>query len=389
MIKENRRRGDELIHTYENRWNYTTKPDKRNFIIIMHIISLIAILQYFLYDKIAVFIVEIFYYIFWFFGADNWFINILYIYEPGETAYVFYNLINLLTAVTVSLIIGLLLKAFLYRFSPNKFSEPYIYEQHKRDKISYKFRLPKNTFALLVTGICIVQLSVILYSFFNAFLYDMFGIAQETIIDDYLPNSVFGIILYFVTLVITPAVVEEFIFRYMMLNSLKKYGNTFAIIVTSLLFGFTHARASAFIYATSAGLLLAYIAVKTKSMWFSMILHAVINSVAFGFQYLAAVPFEKAIYADIIYYLFLCSVSLISLIYMIVLIAKKTNLKLPESVNRIYITKKQKFVFFFNIATIIFFIVTIAKSASEYVFIDMIDMPDVNILKLLNLSGIF
>lgn len=79
--------------------------------------------------------------------------------------------------------------------------------------------------------------------------------------------------------VVFAPVFEEFWFRGMVLHTLKPYGNGFAIFVSSLLFGLTHANLGQFLYTTVIGVVLGYVAVQTSSLIPSMIMHAMFNSV--------------------------------------------------------------------------------------------------------------
>ena len=341
-----------------NRWSYSTRSDKINFISTMHIISLAVVLQFILYEALPALIYRFVYgfMFFDFFMLDEYY----YMVSPDELYYILYNVVLIFIMVITSFITCVFLMLCLRKFGP----KPDMYEY--RDKVSYQFKLPKNTVALLFAGVCIVQFSVILNMLMNFALKSIFGISPESLPDMYFPQTVFGVILYFITMVILPAFLEEFIFRYLMLNALKKYGNAFAIITTSVLFGFAHARASAFIYATAVGIFMAYIAIKTKSMWFPMILHAAINAVSFAFQYVAALSFMTGETVDTIYFMFLTFISLVCLIYLITLIIKRRESGLNAPENQVNIKKSQKLLFFFNIASIIFFVLVILKSMEEY-----------------------
>jgi len=259
------------------------------------------------------------------------------------------------------------LKQDIYNHDKNKID--------KTEKITYKFKLPKNTPFLLITGVCIIEFSSFVYLFVNYLLEKLFSVVPIPLSDFqlYFPQTGFGIVLYFISLVIIPAFAEEFVCRYIMLNILKKHGNIFAIIVTSVFFGFMHARVSAFIYATAIGVFLAYIAIKTKSIWFPVIMHAVVNSVSFIFQYLYSLPnFTES--AEIIYFIFLSVISLISFIYLLILIVKRKEPELKNPENYMHVTNKHKLIFFFNIASLIFFVLAILRSFEDYTFLNIPDL---------------
>ena len=69
-------------------------------------------------------------------------------------------------------------------------------------------------------------------------------------------------------------IIEEMMFRGVMLNKLRRYGDKVAIITTAGLF---HANFSQFFYAVALGMIFAYVALKTGTIKYSIILHIVVN----------------------------------------------------------------------------------------------------------------
>lgn len=72
-------------------------------------------------------------------------------------------------------------------------------------------------------------------------------------------------------------IVEEYTFRYFALNKLRKYGEKIAIVITSVLFGVFHGNFEQFIYATAIGLVFGYVVCKTGQIWYSIVLHMLLN----------------------------------------------------------------------------------------------------------------
>jgi len=90
-----------------------------------------------------------------------------------------------------------------------------------------------------------------------------------------LPKTNFFILVLFVG-VLAP-IMEEVIFRGVLINKLRKYGDTVCIFASGIAFGLFHANLSQMIYAFFLGLILAYIVVKTGKLIYSIILHIAIN----------------------------------------------------------------------------------------------------------------
>ncbi len=89
-----------------------------------------------------------------------------------------------------------------------------------------------------------------------------------------LPNSWIWNLLF---VGILSPIVEELMFRGVMLNKLRCYGDKIAIITTSLLFGLFHGNFHQFFYAAAIGALFAYVTLKTGNIIYSIILHVSIN----------------------------------------------------------------------------------------------------------------
>lgn len=88
------------------------------------------------------------------------------------------------------------------------------------------------------------------------------------------PLCVFA--LFFFTAVVAP-VVEELIYRKLLLYPLRKYSDGFAVVVTALIFGFGHGNLNQMPYAFVVGLLFGTLAVRSNSVIPTMILHVVNN----------------------------------------------------------------------------------------------------------------
>lgn len=87
------------------------------------------------------------------------------------------------------------------------------------------------------------------------------------------------ILIYFYVCLLGP-VLEELIFRGVLLEGLRKYGNLFGIIMSSILFGLMHQNFSQCIPAVCMGLVMATMAVKSGSLMPSIFVHILNNSLS-------------------------------------------------------------------------------------------------------------
>ena len=96
-----------------------------------------------------------------------------------------------------------------------------------------------------------------------------------------MPESPAGIALYFVSVAILPALVEEWAFRGVVLRALLPYGRTFAVFFSSALFGLMHLDPAQSVFAFAFAVVLALVYASTGSLWMCVFLHAVNNAISF------------------------------------------------------------------------------------------------------------
>lgn len=78
-----------------------------------------------------------------------------------------------------------------------------------------------------------------------------------------------------------PALVEEFALRGVVLGSLRRFGDNFAIIVSAALFGIMHGTVSQIPFAFFLGIYLGFTVVKSGSVWTAVAIHFINNACAF------------------------------------------------------------------------------------------------------------
>jgi membrane protease YdiL (CAAX protease family) len=77
--------------------------------------------------------------------------------------------------------------------------------------------------------------------------------------------------------VIVGPIVEELIFRKLMIDRLGIFGDRMAILFTSVAFGLMHANLYQFFYATLLGALLGYVYTRTRDVRYTMLIHMIVN----------------------------------------------------------------------------------------------------------------
>lgn len=94
------------------------------------------------------------------------------------------------------------------------------------------------------------------------------------ILDIATTNNVF---VNFVIMVICAPIIEELIFRKMLIDRTRQYGDKVAILLSGLMFGFFHGNIYQFCYAFVIGLVFAYVYTTYQDIKYSIILHMIIN----------------------------------------------------------------------------------------------------------------
>ncbi len=99
-----------------------------------------------------------------------------------------------------------------------------------------------------------------------------------------LTNDMWVLVLYGITITIVPPIVEELLFRGMVLQSLRKYGDGFAVVTSAILFGLYHGNFVQMVFAFIAGLVMGLVVVRTNSLWTSILIHFINNSISFSME---------------------------------------------------------------------------------------------------------
>ncbi len=178
------------------------------------------------------------------------------------------------------------------------------------------------------------------------------------------PSGVPGRILYTVAIAVVPALAEETAFRGVVLQHLRPYGDSFAIVMSSAVFAILHGNLIQAPFAMIVGLSLGYICCLTNSLWPSIAVHCINNlySVATEFM-LEDVQSEEQL--NKIYYGTFFFLLIISVIGSVIFFICKGNLKIRKRFS--YLTTGQKLAAFFLNVPMIIAILIMLKITSEFV----------------------
>jgi membrane protease YdiL (CAAX protease family) len=93
-----------------------------------------------------------------------------------------------------------------------------------------------------------------------------------------MPTQPAAIVFYILMICVFAPLLEEFIFRGLILQSLRKFGDVFAIVISAMLFGLMHGNLLQAPFAFIAALAFGYFVIKLNSIWVSVIAHCFINT---------------------------------------------------------------------------------------------------------------
>ena len=175
-------------------------------------------------------------------------------------------------------------------------------------------------------------------------------------------------LLMFLASVIIAPIGEELIFRYIIINRTRQYGEKFAIILSAAMFAAFHTNIFQIPYAFLVGLVFGYIYIKTGKIRYSILIHAIINFfggflATFLVQYFAEIPLDLSGFTTSDYITFLLVV-LIEFLYLafllgcavttiILSIIKLKNISLSDGMEKINVFKSPFIMLFFALCLVL------------------------------------
>ncbi len=87
-------------------------------------------------------------------------------------------------------------------------------------------------------------------------------------------------LLYFLSVAILPPLVEELLFRGVILRGLLRFGSRFAVLASASLFAVLHGNVPQMVFAFFCGLMMGLLVVKTGNIWTSVAVHFINNGFA-------------------------------------------------------------------------------------------------------------
>lgn len=163
-------------------------------------------------------------------------------------------------------------------------------------RAAFPLRLPKASLCIPAIGIALGT-SVVgstLSTILSGLLYSLTGFTPY-MPDMPLPAGLAANIVYVLNIVFVPAVFEELMFRGVILQSLRRFGDGFALVVSSVLFSLLHGNLVQGPNTLLMGLVVGYFVLRTGSIWTGILMHFFNNGFVVVFSYLAEWMTEEQI----------------------------------------------------------------------------------------------
>lgn len=162
---------------------------------------------------------------------------------------------------------------------------------HERRSMRLLAKLPRRTPMIILAGVAVIYSAAIA----NALIFRALGWTSVLGGDFHWAVGLppYRGILMMIYTAMVPAFCEELLFRGVVLNALRPYGKTVAVIGSAVLFGLMHGSPEQILYTTVGGLVLALATLESGSVWIAVLIHFFNNllSVVEGIAYMR---FEEA-----------------------------------------------------------------------------------------------
>lgn len=158
---------------------------------------------------------------------------------------------------------------------------PLFYFMTRRIPVSPKGEVKKLKPSTFIMIFFICAAAMYITNYISVFLNFLIAMAKgEDFMDmnpllDVFQNSNFVLTVIYAAIV--APIVEELIFRKLLLDRLRRYGDIPAILMTGIAFGLFHMNLAQFFYAAALGFIFAYVTIRTNTVRYSILLHIMIN----------------------------------------------------------------------------------------------------------------
>lgn len=148
-------------------------------------------------------------------------------------------------------------------------------------EVAFPLKRPRASIAIPAVFFCLGLMLVGSYlsGMLAVLLEDLLGVTP-TSPDFPVPRGVTGGFIYFISVAVAPAILEELTFRGVIMQSLRRFGDSFAIVASGVLFSLCHGNLVQGIPTLLLGIAIGYFVIRTGSLLTGMLIHFVNNGMA-------------------------------------------------------------------------------------------------------------
>lgn len=153
---------------------------------------------------------------------------------------------------------------------------------------AFPLRLPRVSLCIPAVGIAlgVSVIGAMLSGLLSTLIYSISG-KTPVMPDMPLPEGLAANIVYVFYIVAAAAIFEELLFRGVILQSLRRFGDGFALVISSLLFSLLHGNLVQGPNTLVMGLVIGYFVLRTGSVWTGILIHLTNNGLSVLFSYIA------------------------------------------------------------------------------------------------------
>lgn len=191
------------------------------------------------------------------------------------------------------------------------------------DTIKTSYVRQKELWAIVFVGMAVAMVANTASDMIQT-NFSFFGL-QNTLDMTSKANTPLEIVLYIISTAVVPAFAEEFAFRGILMGTLRRFGDAFAIIASAIVFGAMHGNIVQVPFAFILGLVFAYVDCKTNSILPSIIIHFVNNFYAVMLDVLQ----NTGVFSDrvfmMVYFILIAVFCILGLVSFFLIIRKDKN----------------------------------------------------------------
>lgn len=146
---------------------------------------------------------------------------------------------------------------------------------------------------------------------------------------------------------------EEFLFRKVIIDRLVHFGEWNAIFFSALAFGLFHGNLMQFFYAFMVGAVFGYVYVKTRCIWYTVLLHGLMNLVANISDLVSTASDTLIPVLQVLFTLTIAGASIAGIVFLTLFIVREVKRHSPDD--------RLQPASFANVGIILFFVLTTAE----------------------------